>query len=299
LNTRGGLIGDIHPPPATPEVATAQMVSGLSRMALVVVMGSTLIGSVLTAESVLAELGLTEATAREFVLSEVKRPTSERAAPIVITGTRAFLKLPAAARGPAAAALFAWAKAYVDSAAFKTAYAGMRRTRLPPPVPTYDLTVEQAVKKQIDDYLAGLERLKLTAAPLSPAEREQLLKSVKEQEALWRDPAMARELREAMEAERAREHAQASETVKKLELTFPADPNRLLALRLRQFLEETADANFSARTISLTGGADGIEFVDPADRKRSWLWQSAVIAGKQATTAARAAAVAWLQEIEQ
>jgi hypothetical protein len=56
--------------------------------------------------------------------------------------------------------------------------------------------------------------------------------------------------------------------------------------------------NFSARTISLTGGPDGIEFRDKADRQRSWMWQEAVIVGPEATAAARAAADAWLKEIE-
>ena len=36
--------------------------------------------------------------------------------------------------------------------------------------------------------------------------------------------------------------------------TTPADPNRLFARRLREFLTATADVNFSARTINLTGG---------------------------------------------
>ena len=60
---------------------------------------------------------------------------------------------------------------------------------------------------------------------------------------------------------------------------YPANPEEIFARRLREFLDETADANFSARTIHLTGGPDGIEFVDPADRKRSTIWQMAVIAG--------------------
>ena len=83
-----------------------------------------------------------------------------------------------------------------------------------------------------------------------------------------------------------------------MEEAFPADPQKLFARRLRAFLEATADANFSARIIHLTGGPDGIEFVDPADRGKSWVWQAAVIVGQEATTAARAAAEAWLKEIE-
>ena len=56
--------------------------------------------------------------------------------------------------------------------------------------------------------------------------------------------------------------------------------------------------NFSARTISLTGGPDGIEFIDKADRAKPWMWQAAAIVGREATVAARAAAEAWLKEIE-
>ena len=56
--------------------------------------------------------------------------------------------------------------------------------------------------------------------------------------------------------------------------------------------------NFSARTINLTGGLDGIEFVDKADRAKPWMWQEAALVGPEATAAARAAAEAWLKEIE-
>ncbi|MGE0464784.1 MAG: hypothetical protein AB7Q16_25745 [Vicinamibacterales bacterium] len=79
---------------------------------------------------------------------------------------------------------------------------------------------------------------------------------------------------------------------------YPADPRRIFARHLRAFLDDTADADFSVRTISLTGGADGIEFVDPWPRQKPVMWQLAVIAGPEATAAARAAAEAWLKEIE-
>ena len=72
----------------------------------------------------------------------------------------------------------------------------------------------------------------------------------------------------------------------------------MFARRLREFLAATADVNFAARTISLTGGPDGIEFMDKADREKPWMWQAAVIVGREATVAARVAAEAWLKEIE-
>jgi hypothetical protein len=70
-----------------------------------------------------------------------------------------------------------------------------------------------------------------------------------------------------------------------------------VARRLRAFLDDTADADFAAPIIRLTDGPDGMEFIDPAHRAKSPTWQLAVLAGREATTAARKAAEAWLKEI--
>jgi hypothetical protein len=101
-----------------------------------------------------------------------------------------------------------------------------------------------------------------------------------------------------LEAERAEERKREAALTAEVEETTPADARKLFARRLREFLDATAGVNFEARTISLTGGPDGIEFVDKADRKRPWMWQEAVIVGPEATAAARSAAEAWLKEIE-
>jgi hypothetical protein len=251
----------------------------------------------LVAQGGLAQLGLTETAARNFVLDEIKSPASGRRSAITTAGTRAFLKLAPAARGPAASALFAWAKTYVNSVAFKTAYANMRSNSIPQQK-QYDLSVEEAVKKELDAQLAALEQLKQAAASLPAADAAKILESVRQQEALLRSPEMIQELREAMAAQRAAEAGSDTALAKEVNEKYPPDPQELFARRLREFLDGTQSVNFAATTISLTGGADGIEFVDPADRKKSWLWQEAVIAGQEATTAARAAAEAWLKEIE-
>lgn len=112
-----------------------------------------------------------------------------------------------------------------------------------------------------------------------------------------RSPETEKMLRAALEAERGDRLASEIGAVRSATERYPADPKDLYARRLREFLKETADADFTARTISLTGGADGIEFVDPSHRDRHWMWQQAVIAGREATTAARAAADAWLKEL--
>jgi hypothetical protein len=100
-----------------------------------------------------------------------------------------------------------------------------------------------------------------------------------------------------MEAEQAEQAASRKSSASEFEAKFPADPNQLVVRRLRTFLDETADADFSARIIRLTDGPDGMEFITPSHQKKSVTWQLAVLAGPEATTAARTAAQAWLKEV--
>jgi len=265
--------------------------------ALMLIAGTMATGGALAAQSALEPLGLTETAARAFVISEVQTPTTGRRSAIVLAGTRGFLKLPQAARGPAATALFAWAKAYVNSATFKTAYANLRRDALPQ-ARRDEPAIDEEVQNAVDQALAQMAAMRQAAASMPPADAANFLKSVEEQEANIRSGEYANMLRTELEAQRAGQNVTGDARTKTANERYPADPHELFARRLREFLSETADADFSARTISLTGGPDGVEFVERANQKRSWMWQEAVIVGREATTAARAAAEAWLKEIE-
>jgi len=247
-------------------------------------------------QTVVAQLGLTETAARQYLMKEITAPASDRSSDLVIAGTRGFLKLPAAARGPAATGLFAWAKAYVSTPAFNTAYQTFRNEQRPGER-TYERTVKDEVRKQLDDLLVGAQRLREMAASQPAAQRPQMIKAAEGYEAQAQDPKYIKSLEDALQSQRDLENADARARIAKLDAQFPAYPKVLFARRLREFLDITADVNFAARTISLTGGVDGVELVDAADRKRHWIWQEAVIVGREATTAARAAAEAWLKEL--
>jgi hypothetical protein len=254
----------------------------------------------LLAQPALAQLGLTEASARTFVLNEVKSPAANRASDIAVAGTRAFLKLPASARGAAAAGLFAWAKTYVNSPAFKASYDSHRRSRIPQGR-AYSLSVDETLKQEIAEQIAAIEATKknLAASGLPAADQQKILAEWNETLEILTNPDQLAARRKALQDERAQQSADAANLVERVEQQTPADPQKLFARRLREFLEITAEVNFSARTISLTDGPDGIEFLDRADRQRHWIWQAAAIVGPEATSAARTAAEAWLKEIEQ
>ena len=254
-------------------------------------------GAGLVAQSQLAQLGVTETAARAFVLDEIKRPAADRGAPIEVAGTRAFLKLPPAARGPAATALFAWRRSYVSSPAFKTSYNNYRSGRLPTER-RYRALRRGPGEEGRRRAARGFEQMRLAAEKMPPKDRDSMMELVKQALANLTNPAYIEKLRAQLAAQRAAESGLGPEMALEVEKTTPADPRTLFARRLREFLTATADVNFSARTISLTGGPDGIEFIDKADRAKPWMWQAAVIVGREATMAAREASQAWLKEIE-
>jgi hypothetical protein len=162
------------------------------------------------------------------------------------------------------------------------------------------MTVDEALKKELDEARAGLEEMEknLAASGLPPAEQKKVLAAWKAAQAQATTPEFVEARRKMLEAERAEKNRSEARLRAEADVQVPADPHGLFARRLREFLDATADVNFSARTISLTGGPDGIEFIDKPDRRRPWMWQVAAIVGPEATAAARAAAQAWLAEIE-
>jgi len=73
------------------------------------------------------------------------------------------------------------------------------------------------------------------------------------------------------------------------------NPNVTLKHRLEQFLELSADVDFSAAT---TGEGSERRFVKPEDEARPKEWKMCFRAGPEATAAARAYAKEWLAELE-
>ena len=253
---------------------------------------------VTAAQGPLAQLGLTETSARNFLLNEATSLSTGRRVSIVETGRRAFYKLPPTARGPATTALFAWAKAYVNSAAFKTAYAQHRRDVLGPDVPAATSSVDEQVQEKLAEMRTSFAESRKMAASLPPATAAEVLKKLAEQEAQLNNGEWEKMLRAALQLEHADSTARDAESARANDERYPADPSRIFVRRLREFLDATEDVNFAARMIRLTGGVDGIEFVDKPDRQRNWIWQEAVIVGPEATAAARVAAEAWLRELQ-
>ena len=144
-------------------------------------------------QSALSQLGLAEAAARELVMTEVREGGTDSRSParsysgLAMAGRKAYQKVPVAARAQVTSGLFAWVKAYLNTPGFKAEYARIREEMKP--VPTeYELTIEQEIRKEIDEQLAGHEQMKQMAASMKPADREQMLATIKQVQAMLRSP---------------------------------------------------------------------------------------------------------------
>ncbi len=99
--------------------------------------------------------------------------------------------------------------------------------------------------------------------------------------------------------ERAREEKGFESATKEWEETFPVAPGAFIAKALRAFLEGTAGVDYSAKIVPVQGeGGESLWFENMSYREtKPWMWVEAILAGKQAIDAARAAAAAWLKEL--
>ncbi len=104
-------------------------------------------------------------------------------------GRAAYQKVPEAARGAVTTGLFAWAKAYANSPAVTGTYPRMRTAAMPQRK-QYARTIDEEIKKQLDDVVAANEQSKQMAASLPPSDRERLLANLKAMEDSMRRPAI-------------------------------------------------------------------------------------------------------------
>jgi len=155
-------------------------------------------------QGALTQLGLTETAARALLTNEVQTSgEGGYSSRLALAGRAAYLRVPEAARGAATTALFAWAEAYVNSPAFATDYARIRAAEMPQRR-EYARTIDEELKKQLEDSLAGFEGMKTAAASMPSAERQTFLTTLKESEDKLRSQETQKVQRAGLEEERAK-----------------------------------------------------------------------------------------------
>jgi len=247
--------------------------------------------AVAAADDLLPRIGVTPAAAKEAVGSIINSGIINPRLP-----SGAFKLLSPEARADAATAGVAWLKAYVGTAEFKQQYAKIRANRKPEP-PEFEGTPEDELKKADAEQAQQAEDSKKVLASLPPEQRKQIedaMKQAQDMAAKMDTPEMRKMRLDAIKAKRDQETRDHQKTLADWQRDFPENTNAAVAKRLREFLAGTADIDFNARTKPVDGR---LLFENSTYQNKPEPWKLCYRAGKEATTAARAAVQAWLKEL--
>jgi hypothetical protein len=243
------------------------------------------------AADVLSLLGITPQAAKQAVDTVINSGVYNPGLP-----AGAFKLMPAGARAEAVAAGVAWLKTYTASAEFKQKYAAIRETHKPP-APEFAGTPEEEIKKADEEQKQQAEESKKALAALPADQRAQIEEAMKAAQAAaaqMNTPEMRKMRLDAIKAERASRTRQYEQELATWQRNYPESAGPVIAKRLREFLAVSADVDFSAKLTSRNGK---MVFENPAYEQKPGQWKMCFRAGQEATTAARAAAQAWLKEL--
>ena len=240
---------------------------------------------------VLSQLGITLDSAKEAVGSVITAGVYNPGLP-----AQAFKLMPPAMRAQAAAAGVAWLKAYVASPDFKRQYVQMRDLHKPE-APASELTPEQELQKGEAEQAQQMEESKKAIAALPAEQRtavEESLKAAQAALAKMNTPEQRKMRLDAVRNERATRLKEYEDAVARWKQEYPDDPKPLVVKRLREFLQLSANVDFAANVKTADGRST---FENPAYEAKPSQWKMCFRAGREATTAARAAVQAWLTEL--
>lgn len=256
------------------------------------------VGRLPIAQATSGPFGVAETTARNLLNAAVRSPRSLGNTHAFVTTVRhAYERLPAGARASAVTAAFAWAKAYVSSAAFAVAYEAARQQAKPAGV-SAGPSVDEELKKKVDDERASLEESKKGLAYVPEADRAAVLKALNETEDRLRDPDLIKAWRADIQSRRDADTQGTAEAMANWNALYPSEVGAFVRQELERFLAGSANVDFSIPITTIKTGGVIVGFVGPFEGPvGSWITAECLLAGKDMVSAARAAVESWLKEL--
>ncbi|MEZ5317951.1 MAG: hypothetical protein R2752_11170 [Vicinamibacterales bacterium] len=241
------------------------------------------------AQNVLQQIRLSEDGARDMAMSSITSGS-------VYLGAvgRTVQALPPAQRASVVTGGIAWARAFLESPAFRPAWDEFRNQRKPAP-PDITGSVDDEMKAQIEKQKQDIEETKKNIATLPPEMQAEMQAVVKQMEAMITNPDMLQMMRSSIEMRRTEEKSSYEQQLREWQSDYPDDVKPLIAQRLRAFLDLSGDVNFDAAVVDRDGRK---VFADPKYEAKSSDWKMCYRVGKDATMAARAAAESWLAALK-
>jgi hypothetical protein len=243
-------------------------------------------------------LGVADATARSLVNAATRSPRSLAPTATFVTSVRhAYERLPAGTRAAAVTAAFAWAKTYVNSAAFASVYAAARQQARPAGV-SIGPSVQEELQKKIDDERASLAESKKFLSVVPEADRPSVLQALTEAEARLRDPALIKAWRDDIQSRHDAEETGTAEALASWAALYPANLTIFVRQELQRFLDGSATVDFAIPITPIKNGGQIVGFVGPLEQPpASWIEAECMLAGRDMVMAARAAAQQWVKEL--
>ena len=269
------------------------ILSGMNRRALIGFLVAGTVGATLTAQSATTQLGITDGRAREAVFD------SFMAGAVSIAGkAEVFTAASPQARVALVHAATTLARAFVESDEFARRYADHREANGPDPLPA-EQTAAQVLAKQRAGFEQQVDALRKqfvddAITPEQKATLEEGFETMRARFTEMEKGTQRAELETMLQGQRSQQVAAHAAATSQFDALYPADPRALVALRLRRFLDTTADIDFSARLVE-QGKAR--KFVDPDLEAKPAEWKMCFRAGKPATDAARDFARKWLADL--
>jgi hypothetical protein len=255
-------------------------------------------GRFIAVQTTTGPFGVAETTARNLINAAARSPRSlGNTHAFVSTVRHAYERLPAGARATAVTAGFAWAKAYVSSAAFATAYTAARQQAKPAGV-SVEPSVDEELKKKVDDERASLEESKKGLGFVPEADRATAMKALNEAEDRLRDPELLKAWRDDIQSRHDADKQGTAQAVSEWNARYPTEVAAFVRQELERFLAASADVDFSIPITPIKTAGVIVGFVGPFEGPvGTWITAECLLAGKDMVVAARAAVESWLKEL--
>ena len=195
-------------------------------------------------------------------------------------------------------------RAYGESDAFREHYAARRRAERPADLPE-TTAARTDIDKQMAESAKAMAEARAAMANMPPEMRKMAEEAMKAAGVSGDMDAQMAQLQaegnKAMKAQKAGQAkadamvAEARLNAKQFDERYPANPERFIAARLREFV---ALADSVPAQAQLVRRNDKMVFADPALESQPESWKQLYRAGKPSVDAARTAATAWLATLE-
>jgi len=244
------------------------------------------------AEDFLQQLGITKVSANEKITNSILGGYLDQ------YGLQKAKNIALGNRGAVTKDLLAYTKQYVNSAAFQKEYNLLRENNKP--VPNSIQSPEEMRTGMIEQYKKSVAETEANMKKSDSSMKkifEPILVSLRQELKNAEDPnnkMLANYKKNYPEMIKSME-ASYQQRLADWEAKYPADKLVFVKERLKQFMEETSNIDFSASLIEKNGKK---YFTNPAYEHKGNRWKLAFRAGKEVVEPARAFVQGWIAEIK-